>query len=60
VIDAFSSDSVPTHLLTQEAIQLYLSKLTENGILAFHITNRHLALKKVLSDHTKQLGYAAL
>jgi hypothetical protein len=33
VIDAFSSDSVPTHLLTQEAIQLYLSKLTENGIL---------------------------
>lgn len=60
VIDAFSSDSVPTHLLTQEAIQLYLSKLTENGILAFHITNRHLALKKVLSDHAKQLGYAAL
>jgi len=60
VIDAFSSDSVPTHLLTQEAIQLYLSKLTENGILAFHITNRHLALKKVLADHAKQLGYAAL
>ena len=60
VIDAFSSDSVPTHLLTQEAIQLYLSKVTDNGILAFHITNRHLALKKVLSDHAKQLGYAAL
>jgi len=60
VIDAFSSDSVPTHLLTQEAMQLYLSKLTRNGILAFHITNRHLALKKVLSDHAKQLGYAAL
>ena len=60
VIDAFSSDSVPTHLLTQEALQLYFSKLTSNGILAFHITNRHLDLKKVLSDHARQLHYAAL
>jgi hypothetical protein len=60
VIDAFSSDSVPTHLLTQEALALYMSKLSDNGILAFHITNRHLALKKVLADHARQLGYAAL
>ena len=60
VIDAFSSDSVPTHLLTQEALQLYFSKLKANGILAFHITNRHLDLKKVLADHAKQLHYAAL
>lgn len=60
VIDAFSSDSVPTHLLTQEALQLYFSKISSNGILAFHITNRHLELKKVLSDHAKQLHYAAL
>ena len=60
VIDAFSSDSVPTHLLTQEALQLYFSKLSANGVLAFHITNRHLELKKVLSDHAKQLHYAAL
>ena len=60
VIDAFSSDSVPTHLLTQEALQLYFSKLSANGILSFHITNRHLELKKVLSDHAKQLHYAAL
>lgn len=60
VMDAFSSDSVPTHLLTQEAIQLYFSKLKPTGILAFHITNRHLALKKVLADHAKQLKLAAL
>ncbi len=60
VIDAFSSDAVPTHLLTQEAIQLYMQKLSPKGLLIFHITNRHLALKKVLSDHAKQLGYAAL
>ena len=59
-MDAFSSDSVPTHLLTQEAIRLYFSKLKPNGILAFHITNRHLALKKVLADHAKQLKFAAL
>jgi len=60
VIDAFSSDSVPTHLLTQEALTLYMSKLSAKGILAFHITNRHLALKKVLADHARQLNYAAL
>jgi spermidine synthase len=60
VMDAFSSDSVPTHLLTQEALQLYFKKLKPDGILAFHITNRHLALKKVLSDHARQLHLAAM
>lgn len=60
IIDAFSSDSIPTHLLTQEAMQLYFSKLKNNGILAFHITNRHLALKKVISDHSKRLSFFAL
>jgi hypothetical protein len=60
IIDAFSSDSIPTHLLTQEAIRLYFQKLKPNGILALHITNRHLALKKVLADHAKQLHYDAL
>jgi spermidine synthase len=60
VIDAFSSDSIPTHLLTQEAIELYFKKLKPNGILALHITNRHLSLKKVLSDHAKHLRLSAL
>ncbi|MGR9037256.1 MAG: fused MFS/spermidine synthase [Gammaproteobacteria bacterium] len=60
IVDAFSSDSIPTHLLTQEAIKLYFDKLKPNGILALHITNRHLALKKVLSVHAKQLKLAAL
>ncbi|MGR9087989.1 MAG: spermidine synthase, partial [Gammaproteobacteria bacterium] len=60
IVDAFSSDSIPTHLLTREAIQLYFRKLKPNGILALHITNRHLALKKVLSDHAKSLNLAAL
>jgi len=60
IMDAFSSDAVPTHLLTREALQLYFSKLKDNGLLAFHITNRHLALKKVLADHVNQLHLAAL
>jgi len=60
VMDAFSSDSVPTHLLTQEALMLYFKKLKPNGILAFHITNRHLLLKKVLSIHAEHMHFAAL
>jgi hypothetical protein len=60
VMDAFSSDSVPTHLLTQEAIELYFKKLKPQGILAFHITNRHLLLKKVLSIHAEKMHFSAL
>ena len=60
MMDAFSSDAVPTHLLTREAIELYLKKLKPNGILAFHITNRHLLLKKVVSIHAEQMKLAAL
>ncbi len=60
IMDAFSSDSVPTHLLTREAMELYFTKLKPNGILTFHITNRHLELKKVISDHVKHLKLAAL
>lgn len=60
IMDAFSSDAVPTHLLTREAMQLYFSKLKYDGLLAFHITNRHLALKKVLADHVNHLQLAGL
>ncbi len=60
IMDAFSSDAVPTHLLTREAMQLYFSKLKDDGLLAFHITNRHLALKKVLADHVNHLQLAGL
>jgi SAM-dependent methyltransferase len=60
VMDAFSSDAVPTHLLTAEAMTLYFKKLKPGGILAFHITNRHLALKKVLSILAEDLRLAAL
>lgn len=60
MLDAFSSDSIPMHLLTREAMELYFTKLKPNGILAFHITNRHLELKKVISDHVKYLKLSAL
>lgn len=60
IMDAFSSDAVPTHLLTREAMQLYFSKLKKDGLLAFHITNRHLALKKVLAEHAEHLQLSGL
>ena len=47
VIDAFSSDAIPVHLLTREAIALFLHKLAPEGILALHISNRHLDLPAV-------------
>jgi hypothetical protein len=50
VLDAFSSDAIPVHLLTGEALDLYLSKLADNGLLAFHISNRYLDLEPVLAD----------
>jgi len=50
VLDAFSSDAIPLHLITREALDLYLSKLAPQGILAFHISNRHLDLSPVMAD----------
>ena len=49
VLDAFSSDAIPIHLMTTEALGLYLSRLAAGGALAFHISNRHLALAPVLA-----------
>jgi spermidine synthase len=50
VLDAFSSDAIPVHLVTQQALDLYLSKLAAGGILAFHISNRSLDLKPILAN----------
>jgi hypothetical protein len=49
IFDAVSSDAVPTHLITREAVQLYLKKLAEGGLLMFHISNRYLDLEPVLA-----------
>ncbi len=58
LIDAFSSDAIPVHLMTREAIALYLAKLAPHGILALHISNRHLELASVLAAIAEQDGYA--
>jgi SAM-dependent methyltransferase len=48
VLDAFSSDAIPMHLLTNEAMRVYLSRLAPGGVLAFHISNRHLVLNGIV------------
>lgn len=60
VVDAFSSDAIPVHLITKEAIQLYFEKLREDGVLAVHISNRHLSLGPVLGNIVRELGLAGL
>ncbi|HEY8380233.1 MAG TPA: fused MFS/spermidine synthase [Nannocystis sp.] len=55
-VDAFSSDSIPAHLLTVEAVQLYFRHLREGGILAVHISNRFLDLAPVVRGIARELG----
>ena len=60
VLDAYSSDAIPVHLLTREALQLYLDKLTYGGLLAFHISNRHLDLEPILAELASDASLVAL
>jgi hypothetical protein len=48
IVDAFSSDAVPMHLMTAEALRMYASKLTPTGVVVLHISNRYLDLDSVL------------
>src|SRR6266542_3825668 len=56
VLDAFSSDAIPVHLLTKEAVELYRSRLEDGGVLAFHISNRFIDLEPVLGDVARATG----
>jgi spermidine synthase len=49
VLDAYSSDTLPVHLITREALGVYLDRLEPHGLLLFNITNRHLDLRPVLA-----------
>ncbi|MCX7423941.1 MAG: fused MFS/spermidine synthase [Planctomycetia bacterium] len=60
VLDAFSSDAIPVHLLTKEAVVEYHSKLRSDGLLAFHISNNYLDLEPVLANLAADLGYECL
>ena len=48
IVDAYSSDSIPVHLATKEAMRIYKSKLAPHGVVLMHISNRHLELKSVV------------
>ena len=59
LLDVFTSDAIPTHLLTQEAVALYMRKLKPEGALLLHVSNRILDLEPVVAGAAAHLGYAA-
>jgi hypothetical protein len=59
LVDAFSSDSIPVHLLTKEAVELYMNRLTDHGLLAIHISNKFVKLEPVVAEIAAELNLAA-
>ena len=59
VLDAFSSGSIPIHLLTKEAFASYLLRLKPGGVILFHVSNRYLDLRPVLGAASRDLGLSA-
>jgi SAM-dependent methyltransferase len=59
-IDAFSSDAIPVHLITREAMQVYLKHVKPDGAIAFHVTNRYLRLAPVVKQLADEIGYQAV
>ncbi len=55
-MDAYNSDSVPTHLLTREALELYLSKIDDDGVIVFHVSNRYLDIEGVVGGLVEDRG----
>jgi hypothetical protein len=60
VVDAFSSDAIPVHLITRQALDVYLDKLTADGLIVFHISNRYLNLAPVLYNLAQERGLEAV
>ncbi len=60
VLDAFSGDSIPVHLMTREAVRLYRSKLATGGLLVFHISNGRLDLEPVVAGLARDQGLSGL
>jgi spermidine synthase len=58
ILDAFSSDAIPVHLLTREAMGLYLDRLAPQGVIAFHVSNRYLDLPPLLERLAAERGMA--
>jgi spermidine synthase len=59
-IDAFSGDSIPMHLVTREAMQLYLKHIKPDGVIVFQATNRYIDLLPVIKRHANDLGLHAV
>jgi len=60
VLDAFSGDAIPVHLLTKEAMALYTRRLRPGGMLAFHVSNNYLDLAPVVRQLAAREGYSSL
>lgn len=52
-VDAFSSDAIPMHLLTKEALDMYMSKIKKDGAVAIHVSNKYVDLTPVLAGYSK-------
>ena len=60
-MDAFTGDGIPAHLLTREAMEIYLSRLAENGVILFHVSNRYYELRPVIKSTAAGLNlYGAI
>ena len=59
ILDAFSSDAIPMHLITREALALYLDKLAPGGVIAWHVSNRNLDLAPIVGDLAADAGVVA-
>ena len=56
IVDTFSSDAIPVHMMTREAVMLYFRKLSERGVLMLHITNQYLDLDAGAGEHRRRPG----
>ncbi|MGA0569962.1 spermidine synthase [Variovorax sp. VNK109] len=60
VVDAFSSDSIPVHLITREALAIYMQHMKPDGVVAFHVSNRFLNLSPVVAQLAQDVGLHAV
>jgi hypothetical protein len=60
VVDAFSSDAIPVHLMTRQALRIYRARLKDDGVIAFHTSNKYLALEPVVGNVSTAEGMACL
>ncbi len=60
VVDAFSSDAIPVHLMTIEALRVYRARLKDDGVIVFHTSNRYLALEPVVANLAAAEGMTSL